>query len=113
MKPRARISFPVIEDVGKWTLDATGRAILLAKVNINPAVIDARYPAPSHCRVQGVLLFNGRPIELIIPIVEWERLKANPVHFTEDETVTSAPFGAVLDYRGRIANRAPLVKERL
>jgi hypothetical protein len=78
------ISFPVLDDVRPWTLDCTGRAILLQMQPIAPVHIGKQ--APTHCKVVA-MLENGKITKITIPIKLWESKCRDPVFFVEGADV--------------------------
>jgi hypothetical protein len=78
------ISFGVLPDVRRWSLDCSGRAIMLQMQPIQPAHLGGR--APTHCRVLA-MLENGQFVRLTIPIKVWTDAVADPVYFVEGADV--------------------------
>jgi hypothetical protein len=78
------ISFGVIDDVRRWSLDASGRAILLVMQPIAPAHLNGR--PPTHARVLA-MLENGKFCHLTIPVRLWESAVKDPTYFVEGADV--------------------------
>jgi hypothetical protein len=85
------ISFGVLDDVRRWSLDCAGRAILLVMRPIDPPHLAGR--TPTHCKVLA-MLENGRMVHLTIPIKVWSDAVADPVYFVEGADVRG-PIAAV------------------
>jgi len=96
-----KLSWPVIDRVERFSLQSSGRAILLEMRAIEPASLSEVLTGPTHCRVVA-LLENGKAIQMVIPVAEWNAAKARPVPFTEDRSSIPAPSGVLYDCAGRV-----------
>lgn len=110
-KPPLTISFPVLPEIRPYAIGVEGPLILLSMAPVAPAHA-LRDPNP-HCNVVGQMA-DGRKVQIMIPLRDWQRALKTPVVFVEAlyGGLSAAP-GVLLDRNGQPIRKElePLTKQ--